>query len=171
MLIPFVALCLVFTSCSKKTDDAVDLRDQMVGTYNRTATFTIQRSQVPSLGKPDTSGTETGTATVTKSTTSSDVIVITEIASPDFSYTGSGITGAGNGVGFNILQQTHPYKGTIITMGGISTYTIGSGKFDGAYTTENGNKLVYQIKGTQGITSNGTTINIPFTYNTTLVKQ
>ena len=172
ILIPFLLLCLVFTSCSKKTDDAVDLRDQMVGTYTGTTTFTLQWSKVQGITKADTTMTDNETVTVAKSTTSSDVIVLTEKGTTDVSYNGSGITGASNGVGFNILQQSGTIKGVSVAITGNSSYTLGSTKFDGAYTTDNGKKLVYQVAGTYTATVNGIEFkNIPFTYIQNLTKQ
>ena len=100
------------------------------------------------------------------------MIVLTEKGTTDVSYNGSGITGASNGVGFNILQQSGTIKGVSVAITGNSSYTLGSTKFDGAYTTDNGKKLVYQVAGTYTATVNGIEFkNIPFTYIQNLTKQ
>lgn len=122
---------LFFASSCKEDDVVVDLRDNVVGTYNyNLKSYVFDGTNLTYLGA-DTD--ETGTMIVKKNATNAATLDFFEGA--ELQFQGNKIQEASNAVAFDIPSQTMTKDGITVDIRGFEYWDLGGTKYHGAYVT------------------------------------
>ncbi len=171
------AFATVLFSC-KKSETAVDPRDEMVGTYSEKTTMITKLTQaVPAIAgatdETDVDNSGAVTLTVTKNPNDSKGLIFkeTDTDNTTYTYNVSSVAGASNGATFNIASQTVTLTdGSTGTWQGTYSYDLAGLKFDGGYISAT-KTLSFGLQGTMKVTINAIKYSVPFTGTITATKK
>jgi hypothetical protein len=130
----FVSIALVaavlsgFYACTDE-EEATDIRNQVVGTYDFTGRVVVNKD-----GELLDEYAEIGTLSVRKN--SSDSKKIDFVDGGTISFSGSKIAKAANGVKFDVPTQKFVLEGETFTITGYNMFTLGSTKYNGVYYSD-----------------------------------